>query len=158
MNSRVIVRIAIRAGFILSVLMTTYGCNFRKPATDETSHNLKHLKCDSDVTVFVTSSGLSSPDDDAIFVCAGNKVQWVTDESNFMFTIAFDPATNPHDLFGSPSSLPSKPDPSHTHQYITDVQMVKNTAMKFKDYSYSIQPPDKTSKPAAASDPHVIPM
>jgi hypothetical protein len=102
---------------------------------------------------------VSSADDDAIFVCAGNNVQWFTDVPNFMFTVVFDPTTNPGDLFDSlPAQFPSKPDPSGTHQFVTGVQVVSKKAIKFKDYSYSIQPPDKTGKPVAASDPHVIPM
>ncbi len=159
MTSKVILRIAIRSGFILSVLMTTYACNFKTPSPQQTSHNLKHVKCDSDVSVSVTTSGVSSPDDEAIFVCAGNNVQWFTDDPNFMFTIIFDPLTNPGDLFElSPTQLPSKPDPSGTHKYVTDAQKVSKKAIKFKDYSYSIPPTVNNGKPVAASDPHVIPM
>src|SRR5580700_11499759 len=101
MTSKAIWRTAIRSVFILSVLMTAFACDFNKPAQQQTSHNLKHVKCDSDVSVSVTTSGVSSPDDDAIFVCAGNKIQWVTDDPNFMFTIVFDPLTTPGDLFDS---------------------------------------------------------
>ena len=159
MTSRVILRIAIRGGFILSVLMTTYACDLKRPGVQQTSHNLKHVRCDSDVSVSVTTSGVSSPDDAAIFVCVGNNVQWVTDDPNFMFTIVFDPVTNPNDLFeSSQPQFPSKPDPSGTHKYVTDVQKVGKKAIKFKDYSYSIAPTVNTGKPVAASDPHVIPM
>lgn len=158
MTNNVIWRTAIRSGFILSVLMTTYSCGSNTDRTTK-SHNLKFVQCDPNVSVSVTTGGVSSADDDAIFVCAGNNVQWFTDVPNFMFTVVFDPATNPGNLFDSSQpQLPSKPDPSHTHQYITDVQVVSKKAIKFKDYSYSIQPPDKTAKPVAASDPHVIPM
>jgi hypothetical protein len=159
MNSKVIWRMAIRSGFISSVLMTTYACGF---STDRTikSHNLKFVQCDSDVPVpVIKATGTVSSDDQVIFVCVGNKVQWFTDDSNFTFDVVFDPTSNADDLF-DPAKPPfhSKPDPTGKHQHASDILTVSNKAKSLKDYPYTIQATDKTGKPVAASDPHVIPM
>jgi hypothetical protein len=156
MTSKLILRMAARSGLILSVLMTTYACNFNADRTTK-SHNLKYVQCDSDVPVPVTTGGVSTIDQ-VIFVCTGNDVEWFTDQ-DFKFTVVFDPASTPNDLF-DPKKPPfqSQPDGGGTHKHTTGRLKVSNKAGKFKDYPYTIQATDITGKPVAASDPHVIPM
>jgi hypothetical protein len=91
MTSKVILRTAIRSGFILSVLMTTYACNL---STDRTTkaHNLTFVQCDSDVPVpVIKATGTVSAVDQVIFVCVGNKVQWFTDDDNLHLTSSLTP-------------------------------------------------------------------
>jgi hypothetical protein len=159
MTSRVILRMALRCGFILGLLTTTYACNFSADRTSK-SHNLKFVQCDSDVPVpVIQATGTVSAVDQVIFVCVGNKVQWFTDDANFTFDVVFDPTSNADDLF-DPAKPPfhSKPDPSGKHKHASDVVTVSNKAKSLKDYPYTIQATDKAGKPVAASDPHVIPM
>ena len=155
MTSKVIWRMAVRSGFILSVLMTTYACNLNREPTK--SHNLKFVQCDPQVPVPVTTSGVS-PADQVIFVCVGNEVEWFTDQ-DFKFTVVFDPVSTPDDLF-DPAKPPfkSNPDPSGRHKHTTGGLKVSNKAKSFKDYPYTIQATDSTGKPVPASDPHIIPM
>jgi hypothetical protein len=158
MTSKVILRTAIRAGFMLSILMTPYACDSYKPKLqNDKSHNLKYVQCDPDVPVPVTTTGVSTIDQ-VVFVCTGNDVEWFTDQ-DFKFTVVFDPASTPNDLF-DPKKPPfmSQPDGSGTHRHTTGRLKVSNKAGKFKDYSYTIEATDITGKPVAASDPHVIPM
>ena len=157
MTGKVILRTAARSGFILSVVMMTYGCNFTK--TSNKSHNLAFVQCDPDVDVpVIQATGTVSPVDQVIFVCVGNKVQWFTDD-NFTFDVVFDPASNADDLF-APAKPPfhSKPDPSGKHKHASDILKISNKAKSLKDYSYTIQATDNTGKPVSTNDPHVIPM
>jgi hypothetical protein len=159
MTSKVISRTAIRGGFILSVLMATYACNPNKTETKR-SNNLEFVQCDPNgVSVPVTKTNGVPATYEYIFVCAGNNVQWFTDDDNFTFDVDFDPGSNPNDLF-DPAKPPfhSKPDPSGKHKHATDVQKVSDKAKKYKDYSYTIHATDKTGKAVPTSDPHIIPM
>ena len=156
MSSKVILRKAIRSGFVLSVLMTTYACNFNKPETK--SNNLKFVQCNPDgITVPVTAPGSVPFEYEFIFVCAGNDVEWVTDDASFTFTIDFDPSAN--DLFESGKThFDSKPDPTGKHKHAIKGQKVSNHAKTLFDHPYTIKATDKTGKPVPTSDPHVIPM
>jgi hypothetical protein len=160
MTSKVIFLMAVRCGFVLTVLMTSYACGNEPKLQNDKSHNLKFVQCDADVPVpVIKATGTVSSVDQVIFVCVGNKVQWFTDDANFTFDVVFDPASNADDLF-DPVKPPfhSKPDPTGKHQHASDVLTVSNKAKSLKDYPYTIQATDKTGKPVAASDPHVIPM
>jgi len=155
MISNVIWRTAIRGGFILSVLMTAYACN--KPET-QTSNDLRFVRCDPNGKYLpVASPGTVPPEDEVIFVCAGNPVEWFTD-ADFKFTIDFDPSAT--DLFESGKThFDSAPDPTGKHKHGIKGQKVSNHAKKFQDHAYSIHP-QGTPVPASdtTSDPHVIPM
>jgi hypothetical protein len=154
MTSNVIWRTAIRSGFILSVLTTTYSCNLNKPETPKTSNNLKFVQCDANgVDVPVASPGSVPPVYEYVFVCSGNPLEWGTDD-DFKFSIDFDPSAT--DLFESGKThFDSAPDPSGKHKHAIKGQKVSNHAKKL-DHHYCIYPQGKACD--TASDPHVIPM
>jgi hypothetical protein len=159
MTSRVILRIALCGGFILSVLMTTYACNFKTPETaPKTANNLTYVQCNPNgITIPVNTPGSVPFAYEFIFVCAGNDVEWVTDD-DFQFSVDFVPSAT--DLFQSGKShFDSAPDPSGKHKHAIKGQKVSDHAKKLLDHPYCIHP-QGTPVPAcgAASDPHVIPM
>ena len=157
MTSKVILRMAVRSGLILSVLMTTYACNLNKPET-KTSNNLKFVQCDPNgINVPVTKPGNVPPEDEVIFVCAGNPVEWFTDD-DFKFAVDFDPSST--DLLGSGKThFDSAPDPTGKHKHAIKGEKVSNHANKLQDHPYRIHPAGTpVSASDATNDPHVIPM
>ncbi|HSY33699.1 MAG TPA: hypothetical protein VLA42_17080 [Verrucomicrobiae bacterium] len=159
MTSNAIWRTAIRSGFILSVLTTTYSCNFKTPETaPKTANNLTYVQCNPNgINVPVTAPGSVPLAYEYIFVCAGNPVEWFTDD-DFKFTVDFDPSAT--DLFESKKThLDSAPDPTGKHKHAIKGQKVSDHAKKLLDHSYCIHPQGTpVSACGAPSDPHVIPM
>jgi hypothetical protein len=155
MTSKMILRTAVRSAFILSVLMTAYACNFNKPGPAQTSNDLTFVRCDPNGKHLpVTHPGTVPPATEFIFVCAGNEVEWFTDEGSFKFTVDFDPLAT--DLFVSRKThFESELDPSGKHKHAIKGEKVSEHANKLQDHPYRIHP---TGTPVPASDPHVIPM
>jgi|ERR1700722_793149 len=156
MNCKVIWRMALPSGFILSVLMTAYACNFKTPETaPKTANNLMYVQCkDNGIDVPVTAPGKVPVLYEYIFVCNGNSVEWGSD-ADFKFSIDFDPSAT--DLFESGKThFDSAPDPSGKHKHAIKGQKVSDHPKKLLDHSYCIYPQGKVCD--AASDPHVIPM
>jgi hypothetical protein len=159
MTNKVLWRTAMRSGFILSVLTTTYSCNFKKPEpAPKTSNNLAYVQCDSNgVNVPVTSPGSVPLAYKYVFVCAGNPVEWFTDY-DFKFSVDFVPPAP--DLFRSGKSLfVSASDASGKHKHAITGEKVSDRPNKLLDHPYCIHPQGTPVQPCdAVSDPHVIPM
>ncbi len=154
-------RIAVGGVLIPGVLMVSYACQ-NQHLTPETSHNLKYVQCNPQgfVDVEVKKDSGVAPINEYIFVCAGDKVRWFTDDDNFSFTINFNDLADPKDLFESGSShFPSKPDteaePTKRHKRVSEVQKVSKNAKHYKDYPYDA---DKSGNIVSSNDPHIIPM
>jgi hypothetical protein len=163
MTGEAISRTALPVGLLAVLAMMSYGC-------EKKSHNLKYVACNPDKTVNVEIKNVKAvpqvaPVDEYVFVCPGDKVRWFTDDDNLTFTTQFDVpgAAKTNDLFESgTSSIPSKPNTNASdkngHKQATDAEIVSTKVTPFKDYSYKVIATDKSGKPVATNDPHVIPM
>jgi len=170
MTSNATCRMAALFGFIVAVMMASYGCE-SKP---EVSYNLKYVACphnpDNTVDIKIKSKdkkiALVDQADEYIFVCKGDKIRWVTDEDNLMFKTQFEGAATAktNDLFESGlATIPSKDDTSANaagtkHKQVTEAQIVGPNAIPYNDYSYGLLPKDKDGKTVSTNDPHIIPM
>jgi hypothetical protein len=184
MNRNATCRMVALFGFIVAVMMASYGCELNKPEVDKdnqaesarkrTSYNLKYVACphnpDNTVDIRIQKKDkqieLVDQADEYVFVCKGDKIRWVTDEDNLTFKTQFEGAATAktNDLFESGlATIPSKDDTSanvegRKHKQVTEAQIVGPSAIPYNDYSYALLPKDKNGKTVSTNDPHVIPM
>src|SRR5450631_3912075 len=127
------------------------------------SHNLERVRCKKqngggkiDIEVSVNDDALGD-DDRAVFLCADEKIRWVTNNSNIKFAVDFkNKATAVHLFTSHDTTLTWDPDnPQGGLSNETKTEVVDTVNLKEPvDYNYSIDIFDRQGHLKKHVDPH----
>ena len=179
MTRKNVVRMLTRGALFVGAASVMLGCDAdrerdkdrdrdKHPAMDMFSNNRSYVKCQKNINgadpeVEIKDGGLANPDDDVIFVCAGEKIRWFTNDDGLSFTIDFDNLGNSGSVFKSRnktlnSKVGNQADPHHQHPR-TDDEVIEDRPPSDKhliDHVYKLI--TKKNGHVTTIDPHVIPM
>jgi hypothetical protein len=166
-------KVLVHCSYVISVLLCIVlaACNETGPKpvgppvqdpNPKKVHFAGHRRCKDQTnpityTIEFNSSGLVDPDYEAILVCPGDSLIWMTTDNAIpSFTVDFASHGNPGSPFHSGhQSIPSGTGNQTTAEIIAPHQ---GGDPHLKDYIYSIAPYVVGGKALHTIDPHVIPM